>query len=49
MKRFDERLSTVRKYVHDFGISAPCGFGRSPPDALPGILNDHIAALRIYA
>lgn len=48
MQTFEGRLAIVRKYVSDFGISAPCGFGRSPTDALPGILLDHLEAMRLY-
>lgn len=47
MERFEARRATAAKYIRDFGLSAPCGFGRSPPEALPGILQDHIEALRI--
>lgn len=48
MERFDDRVAVARKYVSDFGISAPCGFGRNPPSALSGILQDHLDAMRLY-
>jgi hypothetical protein len=47
MPRFKERLATARKYLSDFGLAAPCGFGREPVAALPGILNDHLQALEL--
>ena len=31
-----EQIRTARKYIADFGIAAPCGFGRAP--ARPGRL-----------
>jgi len=31
-----EQIQTARKYLPDFGIAAPCGFGRAP--ARPGRL-----------
>jgi hypothetical protein len=48
MPRFNERLSTIKKHIRNFGLSAPCGFGRSPPEALPQILQDHLTALKSY-
>lgn len=47
MNNFRNRLDTARKYLPDFGLAAYCGFGREPVSALPGILQDHLTALRI--
>jgi len=44
MARFEERLAVIRRYLPDFEYSAPCGFGRSSPEELKGILRDHVAA-----
>ncbi|MGH7908165.1 MAG: hypothetical protein ACREP6_16210 [Candidatus Binataceae bacterium] len=44
---FRTRLLTARKYLSDFGLSAPCGFGRTPAAELPGILKQHLSALEI--
>jgi hypothetical protein len=42
-----ERLAVARRFLPEFGIAAYCGFGRTPPEALPQILSDHQSALRI--
>jgi len=47
MGSFRERLAVVRKFVPDFGLAAYCGFGRTPPEQLPGLLKDHVEALDI--
>jgi hypothetical protein len=47
MPRFTERYATAKKFLPDFGLSAPCGFGRSPVSALPGNLQEHLDAMRL--
>src|SRR5262249_24891351 len=47
MATLKERLPVARKFLPDFGLAAYCGFGRTPVDKLPGILQDHLAALTI--
>jgi hypothetical protein len=47
VESFRARLEAARKYLPDFGLAAFCGFGRETPSALPGILNDHLEAIRI--
>ncbi|MBV9066491.1 MAG: hypothetical protein JO004_12100 [Methylobacteriaceae bacterium] len=47
MARFNDRYAAARKVLPDFGLSAPCGFGRSPRAALPGILEEHLEAMRL--
>ena len=47
MPTFARRLETARKFVPDFGLAAYCGLGRVPPDGIPKILEDHLAALQI--
>jgi len=47
MATFSERLRVVRKYLPDFGLAAYCGFGRTPPEELPDILDDHQSALEL--
>jgi hypothetical protein len=42
---FKRKLEQGQRYLGDFGISAPCGFGREP--VLPQVLKDHSAALKI--
>jgi len=49
MTGFGERVATARKYLHDFGLGAYCGFGRQPVSALPQILSDHLKAVEIAA
>jgi len=45
--RFCQRLALARKYLPDFGLGAPCGFGRENPETLPRLLQDHLDALEL--
>lgn len=47
MATLKERLDVARKFLPAFGLAAYCGFGRTPPNELPQILADHLAALNI--
>lgn len=47
MPSFERRLAAARKFVPDFGLAAYCGFGRHPPEQMPQVLQDHLAALKI--
>ncbi len=47
MATLAERLAVARKHLPDFGLAAYCGFGRTPPEQLPGLLRDHLTALEI--
>jgi hypothetical protein len=47
MPSFRERLAVVRKFVADFGLGAYCGFGRTPPEKLAQVLDDHIKAVEM--
>ncbi len=49
METFEGRLAAARRHLPAFGLAAYCGFGRTPPEGLPDILADHLAALRIAA
>ncbi len=42
---FEARLGTLKRYVADFGVAAPCGFGRCAPEDVPDLLQDHLRAL----
>jgi hypothetical protein len=44
MATLRERLAVARKFLPSFGLGAYCGFGRTPPDELPRILEDHRAS-----
>jgi hypothetical protein len=46
MARFEERVAAARKFLPKFSVSAPCGFGRCQPSELPGIVEDHLAAMK---
>ncbi len=35
------RVAVAAKYSGDFGIATECGFGRRPPDTIPGLLRVH--------
>jgi hypothetical protein len=45
--RFRQRVAIARKYLREFGLSAPCGFGRENPGTLPALLQDHLDALEL--
>ncbi len=47
MASFGERLAVIRDIVPDFGLAAYCGFGRTPPEQLQQILQDHLKALAL--
>jgi hypothetical protein len=45
---FENKLRELRKYVSDFGLGAPCGFGREAAGRLEEMLDEHRTALEIY-
>ena len=47
MDSFKERLSVARKFLPDFGLAAYCGFGRTPPEQMPQVLQDHLKAVEL--
>jgi hypothetical protein len=47
MDTFAARLAAVREFVPDFGVAAYCGFGRTPPEQLPQVLEDHLKAVSL--
>ena len=38
------RIAVARRFVGDFGLSAECGWGRTEPGRLPGLLKGHRVA-----
>jgi len=40
----DRRIAAARRHVDDFGIASECGWGRTDPDRLPGLLQAHTRA-----
>ena len=38
------RIAVARRYADDFGLSAECGWGRTEPGRLPGLLKGHRVA-----
>ena len=38
------RIATARRHVHEFAISAECGMGREPAEAIPGLIDLHAQA-----
>jgi hypothetical protein len=46
MDRFAARVAAARKFLPSFSLSAPCGFGRCETAELPGIVKDHLAAMK---
>lgn len=47
MDSLARRVEVARSAISDFGLAAYCGFGRTPPQQLPQILNDHLKAAEI--
>lgn len=39
-----KRIDVARRFVSDFGIASECGWGRTAPERLPGLLASHRAA-----
>lgn len=44
---FARRLAVAQKFVPEFGLAAPCGFGRHKPQEVRGLLKEHLVALEI--
>ena len=47
MPTLKQRVGVARKFLPDFGLAAYCGFGRTPPEQMPRILQDHLDAVKI--
>jgi len=45
---FKQRLDNAHKYLHEFKIAAPCGFGRISPAQLQAVHDEHVKALEIF-
>jgi hypothetical protein len=43
-----KRVAVARKFIDDFGLSAECGWGRTEPGRLPGLLKGHRAAAEAF-
>jgi hypothetical protein len=43
-----KRVAVARKFISDFGLSAECGWGRTEPGRLPGLLKGHRAAAEAF-
>jgi hypothetical protein len=41
------RIDVARRFVNDFGLSAECGWGRTEPGRLPGLLKGHRLAAEV--
>ncbi|OFW97107.1 MAG: hypothetical protein A3D94_06585 [Alphaproteobacteria bacterium RIFCSPHIGHO2_12_FULL_66_14] len=41
------RIAMARRFVDDFGLSAECGWGRTEPGRLPGLLKGHRLAAEV--
>lgn len=42
------RMAVARRFVDDFGLSAECGWGRTEPGRLPGLLKGHRVAAEAW-
>jgi hypothetical protein len=47
MATLQQRVAAARKFLPDFGLAAYCGFGRTPPGDMPGVLQDHLDAVKV--
>ncbi len=47
MHRWRDSSRAARAFLPDFGLAAYCGFGRTPAEQLPQILEDHLKAVAI--
>lgn len=47
MKTFPDRLRQARKYLAEFKLAAPCGFGRISREELTAAMDDHQKALEM--
>ena len=43
-----KRVAVAKKFIDDFGLSAECGWGRTEPGRLPGLLKGHRAAAEAF-
>jgi hypothetical protein len=43
-----KRVAVARKFISNFGLSAECGWGRTEPGRLPGLLKGHRAAAEAF-
>lgn len=41
------RINAAKNYLDDFGVATECGWGRSDPKKVPGLLDSHAAAAKI--
>ena len=44
-----ERIAAAAKVCKDFGVATECGWGRTDPERLDGLLQSHAAAARHLA
>jgi hypothetical protein len=42
------RVAVAKEFIEDFGLSAECGWGRTEPGRLPGLLKGHRAAAEAF-
>jgi len=42
------RMAVAKKFIEDFGLSAECGWGRTEPGRLPGLLTGHRVAAEAF-
>jgi hypothetical protein len=47
MGGYQARLATARKYLPEFGVAAYCGLGRTPPEGVQEVLNEHLLAMKL--
>jgi hypothetical protein len=43
-----KRVAVAKNFIDDFGLSAECGWGRTEPGRLPGLLKGHRAAAEAF-
>jgi len=44
-----QRIATAQKVIPSFGIASECGWGRTDPERVPGLIESHrLAASNLY-
>jgi len=43
-----KRVAVAKKFIDNFGLSAECGWGRTEPGRLPGLLKAHRVAAEAF-
>jgi hypothetical protein len=45
---YRRRITEAQKYIPEFGIAGPCGYGRLKPEVVPSLMKEHLTAMEMY-